>query len=121
MKSYESMSPGELLVALYDRAIQDLRDAQTAMAEENWDVFVDRLDHFSQIIVHFTQSYDQSVPGTEDLYRLYDFLLYDAKRLLSGGEQYKKEIPAMIEIVTNIRDGFKNAEKKTEEIVNQKV
>lgn len=110
-KSYESMSPEELLVALFDRAIRDLKYAQIALEDKDWETFDENLDHFGRIIHHLMKTLDRSQPISKDLYRLYDFLQYDNGRVKAGRERRAKELPAMIEITTNLRDGFDGASK----------
>jgi flagellar protein FliS len=111
-KSIESMSPEELLVALFDRALRDLKYASIALEDEDWDKFEENLQHFSRIIRHLDDTLDRSQPISADLYRLYDFMQYDVGRLRAGRKRRKDELPALITIVQNLRDGFDGASKK---------
>lgn len=120
MSDIISMSPEELVVALFDRAIQDLSDAGTAKEQNEETLFQAKLDHFDRIIVQLCSTLDRSQPVATDLYRLYEFLHYDAGRLRDGSAGYEKEIPAMKGIVTNLRDGFQGAEESLEKQKQEK-
>ena len=117
-QSYESMSPEELLVALFDRALRDLKYASIAAEDQDWNTFNDNLDHFGRIINHLMKTLDRSYGVSNDLYRLYDFLQFDTGRVKAGRARRVAELPAMIGIVQNLRDGFDGASKKAPHAVS---
>ena len=117
-QSYESMSPEELLVALFDRALRDLKYASIAAEDQDWATFDENLDHFGRIVNHLMKTLDRSYEISNDLYRLYDFLQYDTGKVKAGRARQTKELPAMIGIVQNLRDGFDGASKKAPNAVS---
>lgn len=109
---FASMSTQDLLIALYERAIRDLEEAKKAKDDKEESVFAGKLDHFDRIVLQLCSMLDRSQEISTNLYRLYEFLHYEVGELLAKKADYAKEIPAMIGIVTNLRDGFRGAEEQ---------
>jgi len=111
-KSIESMSQGELLVTLYDESIKDLRRAQLALDDKNYDQFDYQLDYFIKIIRYLNNTLDLSQPIAWDLKKLYTYINYDIGRVRAARERRADEIPKLIGIMKDLRDGFDGASKK---------
>lgn len=111
-KSIESMSQGELLVTLYDESIKDLKRAQIALDDKNYDQFDYQLDYFIKIIRYLNNTLDLSQPIAWDLKKLYTYINYDIGRVRAARERRADEIPKLISIMKDLRDGFDGASRK---------
>lgn len=112
-QSIESMSQLELLLTLYDEAIKDLKRMDLALEDKDYDQFEDHMDYFTRIIRYLVRTLDMTQPVAKDLNRLYQYILYDCGRISAGRERRRSEIPALIDILTDLRDGFQQAGTKT--------
>ncbi len=74
--SVETASPGRLLTMLYDRLVQDLAQAEQALADRRLPAAHDRLVHAQDIISALHESLDVGVwPAGAALAELYVYLL----------------------------------------------
>ncbi len=114
-----SMTPVELLILLYDECMKDLRKADIALQDNDNVVFEEYIGKALKIIRYLIKTLDMSVPISKDLRRLYDYLIYDLSKIRAGGNRKVDEIPKLIEIIQNLRDGFEGAsmQVKDEHIV----
>ncbi|MCC6094869.1 MAG: flagellar protein FliS [Eubacterium sp.] len=112
-QSVESMSQGELLVLLLNESIKDLKRAELSLQDKQYEKFNTNIDYFQKIIRYLNQTLDMEQPVSHDLQRLYGYLLFNTGRVLAGRERKASEIPEMITIMTDLRDGFAGASKQT--------
>lgn len=112
-QSIESMSQLELLLTLYDEAIKDLKRMDLALEDKDYEGFESHMDYFTRIIRYLVRTLDLSQPVAADLNRLYQYILYDCGRISASRERRRDEIQALIEIISDLRDGFKQAGTKT--------
>lgn len=107
-----SMSPAELLILLYDECMKDLRKAQFSLEDGSMDSFDNYVSKAVKIIRYLnnTLRMDQSV--SKDLRRLYDYLTFDLGKVKAGGRKYINEIPKLVDILQDLRDGFEGASHK---------
>lgn len=106
------MSPVELLVRLYDECIKSFRISKKALEEKNYEVFEDNILHCRKIVMHFIKTLDMNQEISWELLKLYNYVVYDISRIQTGREKYLDEIDEMINIISDIRDGFKEAGNK---------
>jgi len=106
-----SMSPVELLVLLYDECMKDLRKAHMALEDGDMTMFEDYVGKALKIIRYLINTLDMSVPVSSDLRRLYDYIIYDISKIRASGKRMVDEIPKIIEIIQDLRDGFDGASK----------
>ena len=112
-QSVESMSKGELLVLLLDESIKDLKRASLSLEDEQYDKFEEDMSYFQKIIRYLNNTLDMEQRISRDLRRLYIYLQYDAGRVVAARKRMANEIPEMITIMTNLRDGFDGAARQT--------
>ena len=116
-----SMTPVELLLLLYDECMKDLRKADIAMQDGDGTTFEEYIGKSLKIIRYLIKTLDMSYPVSRDLRRLYDYLIYDLSKIRAGGNRNKDEIPKLISIIQDLRDGFEGASMqiKDEHIVQE--
>ncbi len=111
----ESASPVQLIVLLYDGAIQWLQmakkeiDKNTSKKPPNWTEFSHNIDMALKILTHLQESlnHERSEELSEKLFSLYEFL----KNLIIKVNAYKKEddINDAIDIIRNLKKSWQEA------------
>ena len=77
--------------------------------KNNYEAFEDAVDRVEKIIKYLSAVLDRKYPISQDLYRMYDYFLYELSRLRAGR---KKEIIEDIKpMIVELRDSFKEADK----------
>lgn len=114
MKQYSvsSMSQGELLVLLYDELLKDLKKAEFALDDAEYDIFDKQIDYCQRIVRYLSSTLVMDQPISNDLQRLYDYLLFDFGRCRAARERRKSELPALEGIIKDLRDGFYGASRE---------
>ncbi|SCA58521.1 Flagellar protein FliS [Chlamydiales bacterium SCGC AB-751-O23] len=105
----ESASPGELVILLYDGAIDYLTKAQNALQEDG----IDRIEKFhnnliscQNIITELTASLDMEKGGeiAKNLFRLYDFMY---RKLVSANlEKNNEDLSSIKNMLVQLRDAW---------------
>lgn len=108
-QSISTMTNGEMLILLYDESIKRLTMAQFALDKKDYVQFGECIERTEKIIRYLSSILDRKYAISSDLYRLYDYFLFQLGRLRAGRN---KEI--LIDLkgkITEIRDTFKEADK----------
>ena len=100
------MTPGEQLVLLYDETIKSFHRAEIFLEDAEYEMFEDEMKHARDVIRYLNRILDREQPISGELENLYNFLLMNIGKVLAGRERKKEEISSMVDIVTEIRDGF---------------
>ena len=103
-QSIMQMSQGELLVLTFDEAIKCLKKAEIA--------FEELTKTCNMIIRYLRQTLNMEQKISRDLLRLYDFITFDLGLIQAGRERRKDELPKLVDILKDLRDGFYGASKK---------
>lgn len=105
-----TMTQGELLIVLYDELLKRLKRAELALENEKFQVFDESVERCTEIVRYLkdTLNYDYQVSG--DLYRMYDFFLYQLSRIKAGRQP--ELITELAELVRELRDTFAEAATK---------
>lgn len=111
-QSIMQMSQGELLVLTYDEAIKCLKKAEIALEDKKYDKFEELTQKCNMIIRYLRQTLDMEQKISRDLLRLYDFITFDLGLIQAGRERRKEELPKLVDILTDLREGFYGASKK---------
>ena len=92
-----TMTPGELLLLLYDELVKRLTIAELELKKQNYPAFEAAVDRSLAIVHYFEDTLDRQYPISRDLARLYEYLCYELARVKGmAGE---------------LRDSFRQAEK----------
>lgn len=108
-QSISTMTNAEMLILLYDESIKRLTMAQFALDKKDYAQFEECIERTEKIIRYLSSILDRKYAISSDLYRLYDYFLFQLGRLRAGRD---KEI--LIDLkgkITEIRDTFKEADK----------
>ena len=98
-QTINAMSPGELLLLLYDELVKRLMRAELALKKPDYDLFEADIDRSLEIIRYLDDTLDRQYSVGRDLARLYDFFGYELNRVKT--------------MVIELRDSFREAEKST--------
>jgi flagellar protein FliS len=118
----DSASPLQLVVLLYDGAIQWLQMAKKEIkknAEEkvvNWSTYSHNIDMAIQIFTHLqdTLNYENSEELSEKLFDLYEFL--KSSTIKANAYKEEKDIDNVIEILRNLKTAwFEISQKQKQE------
>ncbi len=83
-QSINSMTPGELLMLLYDELVKRSTLASIALDKEDWPLFESTLDRCTDIVNYLDETLDRQYPISQDLSRMYDFFTYELGRIKVG-------------------------------------
>ena len=110
-QSIMQMSQGELLVLTFDEAIKNLKKANFALEDRNYEKFEEALQKTNRVVRYLHQTLDMEQPISRDLARLYDFVTLDLGLVQAGRERRQEELPKLVAIMSDLRDGFLGASK----------
>lgn len=105
----ETATPEQVLILLYDGAIQYLNRAKVAIAEGNNTQFHNNILGCEKILMEFMNTLDMNQGGklAENLYRLYD---YYYRTLVSAGiSQNVKSIDEVLKHLMGLRETWQKA------------
>jgi flagellar secretion chaperone FliS len=106
--SVDTMSPGRMVVALYERLVVDLERAEQAIAAADAPTAHDCLLHAQAIVseLHDTLDTDQW-PGARNLKDIYVFLLFEL--VAANVEKDTARVVSCRELVLPLRDAWNQA------------
>lgn len=108
-QSINSMTKGEQLILLFDEVVKSLVKTEIAINEDNYELLDSSIQKATDIIRYLIEILDMSIPISQDLYRMYDFFLYEFSRIKAG-----RKVETVLEVkdmVVDMRDAFKEANK----------
>ena len=103
------MTPGELLLLLYDELVKRLLRADLALGKEDYPLFEASVDRSLDIIRYLDDTLDMQYPISRSLNRLYDFFSFELNRVKAG--RNKTELDRVKTMVGELRDTFREAQK----------
>lgn len=110
-QSINSMTPGELLLLLYDELVKRSTLASIALDRQDWPTFEAALDRCTDIINYLDETLDHQYPISHDLSRMYDYFTYDLGRIKLG--RNKGELERLRPMLADLRDTLRAAEKNS--------
>ena len=105
------MTPGELLLLLYDELVKRLVRADLALGKKDYHLFEASIDRSLDIIRYLDDTLDMQYPISRNLNRLYDYFGYELNRVKAG--RNKTELDRVKTMVGELRDSFREAHKTT--------
>ncbi len=103
------LSPGELLLLLYDELVKRLIRADLALGKEDYVLFEASVDRSLEIIRYLDDTLDMQYPISRNLNRLYDYLSFELNRVKAG--RNKTELDRVKGMAGELRDTFREAQK----------
>ena len=107
------MTPGELLLLLYDELVKRLVRAGLALDKKDWSLVDASVDRCLDILRYLDDTLDMQYPISRNLNRLYDYFSYELNRVKAG--RNKTELDRVKTMVGELRDTFREAHKTTME------
>ena len=105
------MTPGELLLLLYDELVKRSTLASLALDKQDWPAFEAALDRCTDIVNYLDETLDRQYPISQDLSRMYDYFTYELGRIKVG--RNKKELDRLRPMLADMRDTFRTAERNS--------
>ena len=105
------MTPGELLLLLYDELVKRLVRAGLALDKKDWPLFDASVDRGLDILRYLDDTLDMQYPISRNLNRLYDYFSYELNRVKAG--RNRTELERVRTMVSELRDSFREAHKTT--------
>ncbi len=115
-QSIYSMSGSEQLMLLFDESIRRLTRAELSLEDKNYEDFEDCLMRTSRIVRYLIDILDMEQPISNDLRRIYNYLVYDLSLIKAGRERRKDEIGRIRNILSELRSAFFEASKKVSDM-----
>ncbi|MFR3785890.1 flagellar export chaperone FliS [Agathobaculum desmolans] len=109
-QSVNTMTPGELLMLLYDELIKRLTRAELAIGKQDYALFEASITRCIEILEYLDDTLDPQYPISHDLHRLYDFFTYELTRVKIG--RNTKVLAEVKPRLTDLRDTFRAAQKE---------
>ena len=103
------MTPGELLLLLYDELVKRLVRAGLALEKKDWPLFDASVDRCLDILRYLDDTLDMQYPISRNLNRLYDVVGYELNRVKAG--RNNTELERVKTMVGELRDSFREAHK----------
>lgn len=110
-QSINSMTPGELLLMLYDELVKRSTLASIALEKQDWPTFDTAMERCTDIVNYLDETLDHQYPISRDLSRMYDYFTYELGRIKLG--RNKKELDRLRPMLSDMRDAFRAAEKNS--------
>ncbi|MBS4959376.1 MAG: flagellar export chaperone FliS [Clostridiales bacterium] len=108
-QSVGTMTSGEMLILLFDGAIRNITAADIAIDKQDYEQMNISIEKTEKIIRYLSNTLDMKYSISRDLYRLYDYFLYQLTRLKAGrNREIAKELKTML---FDLRNTFKEADK----------
>ncbi len=112
-EALSTMTPGELLLLLYDELVKRLTQAELALDKQDYSLFNASVDRAVDIIHYLDDTLDRSYSISSELTRLYEFFCYELSRVKIG--RNKTELERIKRMSSELRESFRSAEKSTSE------
>ena len=108
-QSINTMTKGEQLVLLFDEVVKNLKKSEIAIETKNYELLDVSIQKATDIVRYLISILDRSIPVSNELYRMYDFFLYEFNRIKAG--RNADVIEEVKELVIEMRDAFREADK----------
>ena len=108
-QSINTMTPGELLLLLYDELVKRSTLASIALEKGDFPVFEAAVERCIDIINYLDDTLDRQYPISRDLSRMYEYFTYQLGRIRIG--RNKEELAHLRPMLAEMRDTFHTAEK----------
>lgn len=106
-----TMTPGELLLLVYDELIKRLTQAELALSKEDYPTFEAAVDRAVKIIHYLDDTLDRQYAISGQLTRLYEYFCYELSRVKNG--RNKTELERVKRMASELRESFRTADKNT--------
>ena len=109
-QSVMTMTPGEMLLLLYDELTKRLVRAELALEKEDYALLDASVQRCVDIVQHLKDTLNFNYEISRELNAMYDFFLYELSRVSAGRKS--DVIKELKPLVKELRDTFAEAAKK---------
>ena len=109
-QSISTMTPGELLVLLYDELVKRLTQAELALDKEEFEQFEAAVQRSIEILTYLGDTLDRQYDISRDLDRLYEYMVYELGRVKLG--RHKEPLSHIKSMADELRSAFREARKQ---------
>lgn len=109
-QSVLTMTPGEMLILLYDELLKRLIKAEIALDAENYEVFDQSVTRCVEIVKYLKDTLNYQYAISQELRQMYDFYIMELGRISAGRQ--KAVIQELLPLVRELRDTFQEADKR---------
>lgn len=106
-QSIDTMTPGELLLTLYDELMKRLTRAEIALEKGDFEVMEQSVQRATEIIRYLDGTLDRSYEISKNLAQLYEYFTYELVRVKLG--RNATELQRVKKMVSELRDSFRTA------------
>ena len=106
-QSVDTMTPGELLLTLYDELVKRLTRAELALDSQDYTLLETTVDRSMDIVHYLSDTLDRSYPISRELAKMYEFFCYELVRVKIG--RNRTELERVKRMVGELRDAFRVA------------
>lgn len=106
-QSIDTMTPGELLLTLYDELMKRLTRAEIALEKGDFEVMEQSVQRATEIIRYLDGTLDRSYEISKNLAQLYEYFTYELVRVKIG--RNATELQRVKKMVSELRDSFRTA------------
>ena len=110
-QSVNSMTPGELLLLLYDELVKRGTIASIALDKADYPAFEAAIDRCVDIVNYLDETLDRQYPISRDLSRMYEYFTYQLGAIKIG--RNKRELEQLRPMFAELRDAFHIAERNS--------
>lgn len=110
-QSVNTMTPGELLLLLYDELVKHLTRAEIALDKKDYAILEQSVEKSLQIIRYLDSTLDRKYEISGQLTKLYDYFCYELSRVKIGHN--KTELERTKKMIMELRESFRTADKNT--------
>ena len=110
-QAVNTMTPGDLLLLLYDELVKRLTQAEISLEKQDYPTFEGAVDRCVDIIHYLDDTLDRQYPISAQLTRLYEYFCYELSRVKSG--RNRTELQRVKRMAGELRESFRTADKNT--------
>jgi flagellar protein FliS len=110
-QSVNTMTPGELLLLLYDELVKHLTRAEIALDKKDYAILEQSVEKSLQIIRYLDSTLDRKYEISGQLTKLYDYFCFELSRVKIGHN--KTELERTKKMIMELRESFRTADKNT--------
>lgn len=108
-QSVLTMTPGEMLILLYDELVKRLVRAEFALDKQEYELFESSIKRCVEIVKYLKDTLNYQYSISQELRQMYDFYIMELGRISAG--RNKEVIKELVPLVKELRDTFQEAAK----------
>ena len=108
-QAVNTMTPGEMLILLYDELVKRLKKAEILAKKADFESFEVEVKRAQEIVAYLNTALDSKFAVSKNLMQLYEYFNYQMIRLIAG--RNLALIAELIPLIEDLRDAYRQADK----------